>query len=64
MVDTYKLKCKLLEKGISQATLAKQLGLVPRTFYTRIKKGVFTNLEIEKMAEILEIEDIMTIFFA
>lgn len=63
MVDTYKLKCKLLEKGISQATLAKQLGLVPRTFYTRMKKGVFTNLEIEKIADILDIEDIKDIFF-
>ena len=52
MIDIAKLRGKIAEKGTSQAKLAKTLNITPKTFYEKMKKGIFTNIEIENPIEI------------
>ena len=64
MLDIAKLRGKIAEKGTSQAKLAKTLNITPKTFYEKMKKGIFTNIEIEILVKELEIENPIEIFFA
>lgn len=63
MIDTAKLKGRIAECGYSQAKIAKAIGITPKTFYEKMKRGVFGSDEIETMTDILNIEDADTIFF-
>lgn len=64
MVDTNRLKGVIVSNGLTQEDVAKHLGMATKTFYLRMKKGVFGSDEIEKMIEYLNIDDPMAIFFA
>ena len=64
MVDINRLKGVIVSNGLTQEDVAKHLGMAKKTFYLRMKKGVFGSDEIEKMIEYLKIDDPMTIFFA
>lgn len=64
MVDTNRLKGVIVSNGLTQEDVAKYLGMATKTFYLRMKKGVFGSDEIEKMIEYLNIDDPMAIFFA
>jgi hypothetical protein len=64
MVDTNRLKGAIVSKGLTQEDVAKHLEMSSKTFYLRMKKGVFGSDEIEKMIDFLKIEDPMPIFFA
>jgi DNA-binding XRE family transcriptional regulator len=63
MVDTLKLKGAIVTAGHTQESVAKAIGMTPKTFYLRMKNGVFGSDEIEKMIELLDITDPMPIFF-
>ena len=56
----------MAENGISQAQMAKVLGITPKTFYAKMNKKIFDSDEIETMIKKLEIptEHCMSIFFA
>lgn len=64
MVKTGKIKGLIIEKGLTQADVAKALGIAPNTFYQKMKRGVFGSDEIETMIDLLNIEDPVSIFFA
>lgn len=64
MVNTQKLKGLIAEKNYSQSKIAEMIGITPKTFYSRMDKGVFGSDEIDKMIEILDIKDPTPIFFA
>ncbi|MCH5202909.1 MAG: DUF739 domain-containing protein [Oscillospiraceae bacterium] len=64
MIDVNELKACIVRKGLTQADVAKKLDISTKTFYDRMKKGVFGSDEIEKMIFFLDIKDPMTIFFA
>ena len=64
MVDVNRLKSVIVLNGKTQEDVAKHLGMSSKTFYLRMKKGVFGSDEIEKMVEYLNIEEPMPIFFA
>ena len=64
LIDTNKLKGKIAEKGFSQADVAKKIGITPKTFYEKMKIGVFGSDEIEIMIKILSIDNPLEIFFA
>ena len=64
MVDTKKLKSIFVLNDKTQEDVAHHLGMSPKTFYLRMKKGVFGSDEIESMIDYLNIEDPMPIFFA
>ena len=64
MIDTNVLKGKIAENGLSQAKVAKEIGITPKTFYEKMNEGVFGSDEIEVMIKLLGIEEPSKIFFA
>ncbi|MEE1048281.1 MAG: helix-turn-helix transcriptional regulator [Clostridia bacterium] len=64
MVDTNRLKGVIVQNGKTQGDVAERIGITPKTFYAKMKKGVFGSDEIEKMIDFLNIDDPMQIFFA
>lgn len=64
MVDVNKLKSIIVLREKTQADVAKYIGISSKTFYLKMKKGVFGSDEIEKMVEYLDIEEPIPIFFA
>lgn len=64
MIDTNALRGRIAEKGFSQSDVAKSIGITPKTFYTKMDKGVFGSDEIEAMIALLDIKDPARIFFA
>lgn len=63
MIDTNELRGIIAKNGLSQSELARKLGMTPKTFYDKMKKGVFSSNEIEKMIVQLGIENPIAIFF-
>lgn len=64
MIDTNALRGAIAAKGMSQQEVAVHLGMAPKTFYSKMKKGVFGSDEMEKMISLLSIENPVAIFFA
>lgn len=64
MILTDELRGIIAKRGLSQAKVATSLGIAHKTFYDKMKKGVFTSTEIEAMIDLLHIEDPAKIFFA
>ncbi len=49
---------KIMErKHISQTEMAKRLGICRKTFYIKLRRGLFYVDELVQMIEILDIED-------
>ena len=63
MIRTDELRGVIAKNGYFQSDVAKMLGITPKTFYDKMKKGVFGSDEIEIMIKKLRIEDPMPIFF-
>lgn len=63
MINTNKLRGLIVEQGYTQADVAKIIGIAPKTFYDKMKKGVFGSDEIQIMIDTLQIEDPTAIFF-
>ena len=63
MIDTQKLKGIIAENGTSQRQVAFAIGIAEKTFYEKMKKGIFGSNEIDKMIELLKIDDPIPIFF-
>ena len=64
MIKTDKLRGIIAEKRLTQQDVAAMIGVTPKTFYEKMKKGVFGSDEIEIMVSQLGIDDPMNIFFA
>lgn len=64
MIDTNALRGVIAANGMTQQEVAIQIGMTPKTFYSRMKKGVFGSDEMEKMIDLLSIENPSAIFFA
>lgn len=63
MVDTNELRGVIAKNGKTQSDIAKMLNITPKTFYTRMQKGVFGSDEIQIMINELHIDNPMDIFF-
>ena len=63
MIDTNKLRGLMAEKGRSGKDMARVIRKTPKTFYEKMKKGVFDSDEIAAMVEDLTIKNPMEIFF-
>ena len=64
MIDVKKLRARMVEKDRTGQDMAKVIGKTPKTFYCKMKAGVFDSDEIEAMVKDLGIENPMEIFFA
>ena len=63
MIRTDLLKEQIARNGMTQVQVARRLGLTPRTFYKRMRLGVFRSDEMEAMVELLKLQNPMAIFF-
>ena len=57
------LEGEIARAGYSKASLARKIGITPKTFYIKEKTGVFGRDEIVKIVEACGIERPMAIFF-
>lgn len=64
MIDTKALKNIIFSRDMTQKDVAEHLNMAPKTFYAKMKKGVFGSDEMEGMIELLSIENPIDIFFA
>lgn len=63
MIDTNALRGAIAAKGMTQQDVAVHIGMSPKTFYSKMKKGVFGSDEMESMIDLLSIENPSAIFF-
>ena len=63
MIMVNELKGRFVAKGLTQEEVAKHIGITPKTLSLKLKAGVLGSDEIEKLMELLEIEDPRYIFF-
>lgn len=64
MVDTNRLRGIIAERNTSQRKVASAIGMTEKTFYSKMKTGVFGTDEAEKLIQLLRIENPAEIFFA
>lgn len=64
MIKTDELRGIIAKNNVSQARVAAEIGIAPKTFYEKMNKGVFGSDEIEIMIRFLNIKDPISIFFA
>ena len=64
MIKTDELRGIIAKNGLSQTDVAKMIGITPKTFYDKMKNGVFGSDEIQIMIDELHIDNPMPIFFA
>lgn len=64
MVHVKKLRGKMAEKGRTGIDMARVIKKTPKTFYDKMKKGVFDSDEIMAIVDDLGIENPTEIFFA
>lgn len=63
MIKTNELRGVIAKNGYSQSDVAGMIGITPKTFYEKMKNGVFGSNEIQIMIDRLHIEDPVSIFF-
>ena len=64
MININKLRGIMAERGKNGQDMAKVIGKTPKTFYSKMKAGVFDSDEIEAMVRDLAIDNPIEIFFA
>lgn len=65
MFDRRRLQAQMVLKGINAKELSKAIGINESTLYRKMNNdGDFSRQEINKIIEVLEIENPMDIFFA
>lgn len=64
LIRTDELRGIIAKNGYSQSDVAKMLGITPKTFYQKMRIGVFGSDEIQIMIDKLQIENPIDIFFA
>jgi len=54
MSMTEKIRILLVKRGnISEAELARRMGLLPQNFHVRMKRDNFTEADLRRIAEVL-----------
>ena len=64
MIRTDELRGVIAKNGLSQSDVAAKIGVTPKTFYEKMKNGVFGSDEIQVMIDELHIDEPIAIFFA
>ena len=57
MIKTDELRGIIAKNGFSQSDVAAKIGITPKTFYEKMKIGIFGSDEIEVMINMLHIDD-------
>jgi len=64
LIKTDELRGIIAKNGLYQSDVAVRIGITPKTFYNKMKSGVFGSDEIQIMIDELNIENPAEIFFA
>ena len=64
MIMTDDLIGLMAKHHISRKEMARRMGVTPKTFALKLKRGIFGSDEIEVMMKTLDIRDPLSIFFA
>ena len=64
MINANLIKARIVEMGMTQEQVAKQMQISPKTLSIKLKTGTFGLVEADKMIEILKITDPARYFFA
>lgn len=64
MIDTSELVGLIAKNGLNKKQVAIALGLTPKTFSAKLKKGDFKISEASLLINLLNIENPAGIFFA
>jgi len=62
MINTSLLKAEIVKNSLTQADVARKIGISPKTFSLKMKKGVFGTDEALAMVELLNIKNAEQIF--
>ena len=57
------LNGEIARAGFTKAALARKIGMTPKTFYNKEKKGIFGSDEIVKIVRVCGIKKPVPIFF-
>lgn len=57
-----KLEAIIVENGLTKREVALKIDITPKTFYNKMKKGVFGTDEVIKMINLLNIKNPCEIF--
>lgn len=63
MIRTDLLNGEIARAGFTKSSLARKIGMTPKTFYSKEKKGVFGSDEIVKIVKECGIAEPVPIFF-
>lgn len=64
MFNRRKLQAQMVLKGMKASDVAEKIGIDPSTFYRKMgNDGDFSRAEIQKIIEILDIDEPVDIFF-
>lgn len=64
MINANLIRAKIVENGMTQEQVAKEMGISAKTLSIKMNTGKFGLHEAEKLIEILKIEEPVKYFFA
>ena len=64
MINANLIRAKIVENGMTQEQVAKEMGISAKTFSIKMNNGKFGLHEAEKMIQILKIDEPARYFFA
>lgn len=64
MINANLIRAKIAEHGMSQKTVAEEIGMSPKTFSIKMNSGKFGLDEADKIISLLNIEKPELYFFA
>lgn len=63
MINANLIRAKIVENGMTQEQVAKEMGISAKTFSIKMNTGKFGLHEADKMIQILKIEEPAKYFF-
>ena len=63
MINANLIRAKIVENGMTQEQVAKEMGISAKTFSIKMNNGKFGLHEAEKLIQILKIEEPVKYFF-
>ena len=64
MINVNLLKAEVVKNGITHEELCKRIEMAHSTYIRKMRKGVFNTDEVEKIVDVLNIQNPIEIFFA
>lgn len=64
MINANLIRGKIVENGMTQAEVAAMIGISAKTFSLKMSSGKFGLDEVDKMIQILKIDEPLKYFFA